>query len=225
MDSVAGIASVWFMPSFRRSVLYDSPTDPATFIPPSSTNGEISRKRCGYPYMKKLAKQILPSFVQSRLRRVKNAVASPAKIQTYLNRAGYNVALRGDYYSPLTSVSDLKSTFERWHRPSALKGIEYDIDHMKNAIWISCAATWMSFPSFRPTKSCNEWGSVRVYRRGRADAVHDGPSYQPKRYIEVGSGLSTYYCALAATRNASEGHPLAITCIEPYPFEDAQFPV
>src|SRR5262249_46767338 len=42
---------------------------------------------------------------------------------------------------------------------------------------------------------------------------------RPKRYIEVGSGLSTYYCSLAAARNSSEGYPLAITCREPYPFE------
>ena len=42
---------------------------------------------------------------------------------------------------------------------------------------------------------------------------------KPQRYIEVGSGVSTFYCCLAAERNASEGHPLQITCIEPYPFE------
>ena len=42
---------------------------------------------------------------------------------------------------------------------------------------------------------------------------------KPKRYVEVGSGLSTYYCSLAAARNTSEGHPLVITCIEPYPYD------
>jgi hypothetical protein len=42
---------------------------------------------------------------------------------------------------------------------------------------------------------------------------------KPRRYIEVGSGVSTYYCSLAAERNAAEGHPLQITCIEPYPYE------
>ena len=40
---------------------------------------------------------------------------------------------------------------------------------------------------------------------------------KPRRYIEVGSGVSTFYCSLAAQRNASEGHPLEMTCIEPYP--------
>jgi hypothetical protein len=41
----------------------------------------------------------------------------------------------------------------------------------------------------------------------------------PTRYVEVGSGLSTYYASLAGQRNASEGRPMQITCAEPYPFE------
>jgi len=41
---------------------------------------------------------------------------------------------------------------------------------------------------------------------------------KPTRYIEVGSGLSTYYCSLAAAQNEKEGRPLRITCIEPHPF-------
>jgi hypothetical protein len=42
---------------------------------------------------------------------------------------------------------------------------------------------------------------------------------KPRHYIEVGSGVSTFYCSLAAQRNRNEGHPLQITCIEPYPFQ------
>jgi predicted O-methyltransferase YrrM len=41
---------------------------------------------------------------------------------------------------------------------------------------------------------------------------------KPARYLEVGSGLSTYYCHLAAARNAQEGRPLEITCVEPFPY-------
>ena len=43
--------------------------------------------------------------------------------------------------------------------------------------------------------------------------------FKPRRYIEVGSGLSTYYCSLAAERNANEGQPVEIMCIEPHPFD------
>ena len=42
---------------------------------------------------------------------------------------------------------------------------------------------------------------------------------KPRRYIEVGSGISTYYCSVAAERNAKECHPLEITCIEPHPYD------
>ena len=43
--------------------------------------------------------------------------------------------------------------------------------------------------------------------------------HQPRTYLEVGSGLSTFYASLAARRNAEDGSPLQITCIEPYPFD------
>lgn len=40
---------------------------------------------------------------------------------------------------------------------------------------------------------------------------------RPRRYLEVGGGLSTYYCALASSQQAQTGEPISITCIEPYP--------
>jgi predicted O-methyltransferase YrrM len=43
-------------------------------------------------------------------------------------------------------------------------------------------------------------------------------SRKPARYLEVGSGLSTYYASLAARKNACEQRPMKITCVEPYPF-------
>src|SRR3546814_17663664 len=41
--------------------------------------------------------------------------------------------------------------------------------------------------------------------------------HKPKRYLEVGSGLSTFYASLAGAQNAPAGSQLALTCIEPYP--------
>jgi hypothetical protein len=40
---------------------------------------------------------------------------------------------------------------------------------------------------------------------------------KPRRLIEIGSGMSTLYATFAAKRNASDGFPLEITCVEPYP--------
>ncbi len=45
---------------------------------------------------------------------------------------------------------------------------------------------------------------------------------KPVRFLEVGSGLSTRYCALARDMNAKEGAQTEITCIEPFPFAALQ---
>ena len=41
---------------------------------------------------------------------------------------------------------------------------------------------------------------------------------RPARYVEVGSGLSTYYCDLSRRQNRLLGHDTRMVCIEPYPF-------
>lgn len=41
--------------------------------------------------------------------------------------------------------------------------------------------------------------------------------YRPRRIVEIGSGFSTLVAAEAVGRNAAEGAPCALTCIEPYP--------
>jgi len=170
--------------------------------------------------MKAFARQILPSFVWDRLRRAKADVLSPANVQSFLDRAGYVVARKSDYYSPLTSVSDLRSTFGRWHRPSALKGVEYDLNQMKTALSDLLSRYLAEFMDIPPYEQLQQVGFGPGYTAVDALTLYMMiRQLKPKRYVEVGSGLSAYYCSLAAARNASEGHPLAITCVEPYPFE------
>jgi hypothetical protein len=78
----------------------------------------------------------------------------------------------------------------------------------------------VSFPEIPPYKQLQRVGFGPGYTAVDALILYMMIRHiRPKRYIEVGSGLSTYYCSLAAARNTSEGYPLAITCIEPYPFE------
>jgi len=45
-------------------------------------------------------------------------------------------------------------------------------------------------------------------------------SSKPARYIEMGSGVSTYIATLAANQNREEGYPCEISCIEPYSSDD-----
>jgi hypothetical protein len=43
---------------------------------------------------------------------------------------------------------------------------------------------------------------------------------KPRKYIEIGSGVSTYICSLASKENEKTGSSLDITCIDPFPQEN-----
>jgi len=173
--------------------------------------------------MKKLAKWILPSFMWTQLSRAKNSVPTWAnsRILKYVDRAGYIVARKTDYYSPMTSVSDLKSTYDRWYRPSALKGIEYDLHEMESTISDLLSRYVGEFSVIPPYEQLLQGGFGPGYTALDALTLYMMIRHlKPRRYIEIGSGISTYYCSLAAARNARDGASCAITCIEPYPFEN-----
>ena len=141
-------------------------------------------------------------------------------IRKILYRAGYILTQRSNYYSPLISIEDLGPTFGRWNRPSALKGIDYDIACMKSVMSDLLSRYLGEFSAIPPYEQLQKVGFGPGYTAVDALTLYMMIRHiKPKRYIEIGSGLSTYYCSLAAARNASEGHPLAITCIEPHPFE------
>ncbi len=137
-----------------------------------------------------------------------------------LEAAGFQVARTDDYYSPLPSVAQLKANAARWNRPSALLGVEYDLAGMKSSLTDLLACYLNEFLACPPYAEVQKMGFGPGYTAVDALTLYMMIRHlKPRRYIEVGSGVSTYYCNLAAQRNASEGHPLQITCIEPYPFE------
>lgn len=161
----------------------------------------------------------MPASVWRGLWSVKNAVASPARVQKYMELAGYNVAEKADYYSPLTSASELRRTVNRWNRPSALAGIAYDIDQMKTELSRLSSLYLDEFMTVPPYEQLRRLGYGPGYTAVDALTLYMMIRHlKPARYIEVGSGLSTYYCSLAAARNSAEGHPVAMTCIEPNPY-------
>jgi Methyltransferase domain len=134
--------------------------------------------------------------------------------------AGYTVARKTDYYSPMSSVPELKLTFERWNRPSTLKGVVYDLEHMKKEMSELLSRYLDEFSEIPPYEELRKMGFGPGYTAVDALTLYMMIRHiKPKRYMEVGSGLSTYYCSLAAARNASEGYPIIITCIEPYPYD------
>src|SRR5262245_10271658 len=84
--------------------------------------------------MKELAKQILPELVWRGLWRMKNAIATPVRVQRFMDAAGYTVADKADYYSPMSSVPELRASVSRWLKPSALVGVSYDLEWMKREL-------------------------------------------------------------------------------------------
>ena len=168
--------------------------------------------------LKSLAKRILPSSTWNRLGGLKARLFR--RLIRYLESKGYVVARADDYYSPLVSVPRLRSSFARWNRPSALHGIEYDVEKMKSEFSDLLSRYLDEFSLIPPYAALQKTGFGPGYTAIDALTLYMMVRHlKPRRYIEVGSGLSTFYCSLAAERNAAECYPLEITCIEPHPFE------
>jgi hypothetical protein len=173
--------------------------------------------------MKNLLRKLLPAstidfldrlLFNGRRRRIRGT-------QWFFGLFGFNIVKTADYYSVLPVLSEIESTRARWEKPSALTGVDIDVAALEKKLG-TLADNW-------------EDEFIRVTGDYLANTRKGfGPGYpyfdartlyfmlrehKPKRYLEIGSGLSTYYTSLAAKQNAAEGSPLQITCIEPYPFD------
>jgi len=134
-----------------------------------------------------------------------------------VNRLGWVVAPTADYYHPLRPVAELKRQAGRWHRPSPMTGISFDLPAMQaelEAMVAAHGAEYAALPSYDELKE-------RKHGPGftRVDAMVLYLMlcrHRPARYLEVGSGLSTDYAALAAARNAAEGRPMKMTVVDPF---------
>lgn len=134
-----------------------------------------------------------------------------------INRMGWIVARTSDYYSPLRPVSELERHVKRWYRPSRMQGVAFDLDAMA-ATLEELAAAYL--PEYSELPSYDE---IKRQRRGPGFTIVDATvlymmlrRHRPARYLEVGSGLSTYYASLAAARNAAEGRPMQMTVVDPF---------
>ena len=170
--------------------------------------------------LKKPLRKYLPQSVKAGLYKVYSTTI-PLVLGKTLGVIGYNVSRQKDYYSPLPTVSTLKKNKHRWYKPSDLSGINYNVDEMKDLLSSLLARYLDEFLEIPPYNDLKSRGFGLGYTPVDALTLYLMIRHiKPARYIEVGSGLSTYYCSLAAKKNAEEGSPpLQIKCIEPYPFE------
>lgn len=173
--------------------------------------------------MKQTLAHFLPAFVIEALDKLVYAVrrAQIRGLRRIAALLGFNIVKRDDYYSVLPVLEDIEATRERWDRPSGLAGIDIDVDALRTRLG-DMADRWEADYA----KFAGPWGENAKGDFGPGYPEFDARTlyYQlrelkPKRYLEVGSGLSTYYAHLAAGANDGDGSPLQITCIEPYPYE------
>jgi predicted O-methyltransferase YrrM len=134
-----------------------------------------------------------------------------------INRMGWIVARTSDYYHALRPVAELEKHVTRWHRPSRMTGVSFDLDAMA-ATLEELAAAYL--PEYSQLPAYDE---IKRQRRGPGFTVVDAMvlymmlrRLRPARYLEVGSGLSTYYASLAAAKNAAEGRPMRMTVVDPF---------
>jgi predicted O-methyltransferase YrrM len=142
-------------------------------------------------------------------------------VQRLFGRLGLNVVRRTDYYSTLPVAAEIEKTRARWDRPSTLTGLELDVPGMQKRLG-ELADSWER--EFQEVAGDYLANTRRGFGPGYPEfdartLYYMLREHRPARYLEVGSGLSTFYASLAARRNAAAGSPLTITCIEPYPFD------
>lgn len=147
------------------------------------------------------------------------ARSSPARIlQWGMERCGFLVTRAADYYSPLPSRKKLKQSMHRWSKPSSMRGVEYDLAAMESRLRALLDSYYCEFAALLPYDRVYEMGFGPGFTRVDAIVLYAMlRAKKPRRYVEVGSGVSTYYASAAAGRNAQDGHPMQIVCIDPYP--------
>jgi predicted O-methyltransferase YrrM len=153
----------------------------------------------------------VPNPLRRAYRRLHRAVLDA------LARLGLNVARTADYYSPLPARFRLARTRRRWDRPSAMAGVEWDLQGMEDLLALLVAAHGPELEELPPYEEAKRLGYGPGFTAVDARLLYLMLRHlKPARVVEVGSGLSTYYASRALERNRAEGRPGRITCIDPF---------
>jgi predicted O-methyltransferase YrrM len=122
------------------------------------------------------------------------------------------------YYSPLPDVAELKRNVDRWYKEGEYSGIDWNLEEQKSLLQQleAYGPEDAVVPRFDQVMTL---GYGQGYGEVEAHVLHRlVRHYKPRRIIEVGSGVSTYFALNAARMNFDEdGRRTQITCIEPYP--------
>ena len=166
--------------------------------------------------MKSILRKVTPSFLW-RLLVFLNGYRKDWLFRL-LDKKGFVAVRKSDYYSPLPIVEQIAKTQDRWNKPSALVGLRIDREKLEKQ-WEEMACKFQAEYDILPVyEEIQKMGyGVGFTATDARTLYYMIRTIKPRRYIEVGSGISTFYTSLAGERNTEEGFPLDIICIEPYP--------
>ncbi len=133
-------------------------------------------------------------------------------------RFGFHI-LPAHYYTAAPNILELEKSLDLWTGPTSFPGMHVDLDEQLEALKRVCL----------PYRA--EYAGNAFYREAVRENYGPGFGYieaqvlyamirycQPARFIEVGSGISTFCSFRAGEQNHQEGKaPCKITCFEPYP--------
>ncbi|NND03237.1 MAG: class I SAM-dependent methyltransferase, partial [Acidimicrobiia bacterium] len=137
-----------------------------------------------------------------------------------LSALGLNVVRTSDFYSAMPVLSELKATRELWDRPSEMVGVQYDLEGMEQRLARlvdTYGEEYAALPSYEDHKKIQIGpGFTIVDAMVLYMMIRD---IKPRRYLEIGSGFSTYYSWLAVQKNREEGVDCEFRVVDPYPRE------
>jgi predicted O-methyltransferase YrrM len=122
------------------------------------------------------------------------------------------------YYSPLPDIPILKRRLNRWHKKGDFEGVRWNLEPQRDLLkkLKSYTRECGALPSF---ERITDAGYGQGYGEVEAHLLHCMVRYlRPRKVIEVGSGVSTYFMLNALQMNASsDKKEFELVCVEPFP--------
>jgi len=122
------------------------------------------------------------------------------------------------FYSPLPDIPALRRNPQRWYREDDLAGMPMDL--ARQQIFLDSLGPFSPECDELPSlEEVTEKGHGLGYGEVEAHFLHCLiRHFKPRKLIEVGSGVSTYFCLYSLALNRQkDGVDCALICVEPFP--------
>lgn len=155
------------------------------------------------------------------VRLAEELAAGPAfdpNLFTLWQKHGFHIT-PNHFYQPIPDTAKLDDSL--FDRDFDMPGVDMNDSGQIEFLQKVCMPYRDEYDQFPPQATDNPFQfhfGQPMFRMVDAEALHCVVRhFKPKRIIEIGSGHSTLITSAAGVRNAAEGHPVRLTCIEPFP--------